>query len=104
MSDIASFENKVQELKPKSKKPPMFDVILLNDDFTPMDFVVYVLKEIFNHADQKANQIMLKVHNEGEASCGIFTKDVAETKSFEVNNLAKINDHPLISIVKPNYD
>ena len=96
--------NKVQELEPKTKKPPMFDVILLNDDFTPMDFVVYVLKEIFNHADQKANQIMLKVHNEGEASCGIFTKDVAETKSFEVNNLAKINDHPLISIVKPNYD
>ena len=80
------------------------EVLLLNDDFTPMDFVVYVLKEIFNHADQKAHQIMLKVHNEGEASCGIFTKDVAETKSFEVNNLAKINDHPLISIVKPNYD
>ena len=48
MSEIASFENKVQELKPKTKKPPMFDVILLNDDFTPMDFVVYVLKEIFN--------------------------------------------------------
>tara|TARA_B100000459_G_scaffold126213_1_gene79137 strand:+ start:126 stop:374 length:249 start_codon:yes stop_codon:yes gene_type:complete len=82
----------------------MFDVILLNDDFTPMDFVVYVLKEIFNHTDQQANEIMLKVHNEGEASCGIFTKDLAETKSYEVNNLAKINDHPLISIVKPIYD
>ena len=67
MSEIASFENKVQELKPKTKKPPMFDVILLNDDFTPMDFVVYVLKEIFNHTDQQANEIMLKVHNEGEA-------------------------------------
>ena len=96
--------NKVQELKPETKKPPMFDVILLNDDFTPMDFVVYVLKEIFNHTDQQANEIMLKVHNEGEASCGIFTKDLAETKSYEVNNLAKINDHPLISIVKPIYD
>ena len=104
MSDIASFENKTQELKPKTKKPPMFDVILLNDDFTPMDFVVYVLKEIFNHNDDKANEIMLKVHNEGEASCGIFSKDLAETKSYEVNNLAKINDHPLISIVKPIYD
>ena len=104
MSDIASFENKVQELKPKTKKPPMFDVILLNDDFTPMDFVVYVLKEIFNHTDQAANEIMLKVHNEGQASCGIFAKDLAETKSYEVNNLAKINDHPLISIVKPIYD
>ena len=69
-----------------------------------MDFVVYVLKEIFNHTDQQANEIMLKVHNEGEASCGIFTKDLAETKSYEVNNLAKINDHPLISIVKPIYD
>tara|TARA_B100000161_G_scaffold93027_1_gene65485 strand:- start:287 stop:601 length:315 start_codon:yes stop_codon:yes gene_type:complete len=104
MSEIASFENKVQEVKPKTKKPPMFDVILLNDDFTPMDFVVYVLKEIFNHTDQEANEIMLRVHNEGEASCGIFTKDLAETKSYEVNNLAKINDHPLISIVKPIYD
>ena len=104
MSDIASFENKVQELKPKTEKPPMFDVILLNDDFTPMDFVVYVLKEIFNHTDQQANEIMLKVHNEGRASCGIFTKDLAETKSYEVNNLAKINNHPLISIVKPIYD
>ena len=104
MSDIASFENKLQELKPKTKKPPMFDVILLNDDFTPMDFVVYVLKEIFNHTDQGANEIMLKVHNEGQASCGTFSKDLAETKSYEVNNLAKINDHPLISIVKPIYD
>tara|TARA_B100001057_G_scaffold40223_1_gene36163 strand:+ start:33346 stop:33660 length:315 start_codon:yes stop_codon:yes gene_type:complete len=104
MSEIASFESKVQELKPKTKKPPMFDVILLNDDFTPKDFVVYVLKEIFNHTDQQANEIMLKVHNEGEASCGIFTKDLAETKSYEVNSLAKINDHPLISIVKPIYD
>ena len=104
MSEITSFETKTQEVKPKTKQPPMFDVILLNDDFTPMDFVVYVLKEIFNHSEQKANEIMLKVHNEGEASCGIFTKALAETKSFEVNNLAKINDHPLISIVKPIYD
>ena len=104
MSEIISFENKTQEVVPKTKKPPMFDVILLNDDFTPMDFVVYVLKEIFNHNEDKANEIMLKVHNEGEASCGVFTKDLAETKSFEVNNLAKINDHPLISIVKPIYD
>ena len=104
MSEITSFENKTQEVVPKTKKPPMFDVILLNDDFTPMDFVVYVLIEIFNHNEDKANEIMLKVHNEGEASCGVFTKDLAETKSFEVNNLAKINDHPLISIVKPIYD
>jgi ATP-dependent Clp protease adaptor protein ClpS len=51
-----------------------------------------------------AKEIMLKVHNEGQASCGIFSKDLAETKSYEVNNLAKINDHPLISIVKPIYD
>ena len=63
MSEITSFENKTQELEPKTKKPPMFDVILLNDDFTPMDFVVYVLKEIFNHNEDKANEIMLKVHN-----------------------------------------
>ena len=69
---------------------------------TSMAFALKLVEVLYG--DQKANQIMLKVHNEGEASCGIFTKDVAETKSFEVNNLAKINDHPLISIVKPNYD
>ena len=94
----------VLEKDPQVKEPPSYQVVLINDDFTPMDFVVYVLKEIFNHTDQQANEIMLKVHNEGEASCGIFTKDLAETKSYEVNNLAKINDHPLISIVKPIYD
>ena len=104
MSEIISSEKKSKTLKPKTKKPPMFNVILLNDDFTPMEFVVYVLKEIFSHTNQKANEIMLKVHNEGEASCGTFTKDLAETKSLEVNNLAKINDHPLISVVKPIYD
>ena len=90
--------------KTEIKFPERYNVIMFNDDFTPMDFVVYVLKEIFNHTDQQANEIMLKVHNEGEASCGIFTKDLAETKSYETNNLAKINDHPLISIVKPIYD
>ena len=104
MPEITSFENKVQELDPKTKEPPMFDVVLLNDDYTPMDFVVYVLKEIFNLDSKKAKDIMLKVHNEGEASCGAFPKDIAETKSYEVNNLAKINNHPLISIVKPIYD
>ena len=104
MSEIISSEKKAKSLESKTKKPPMFNVILLNDDFTPMEFVVYVLKEIFSHTSQKANEIMLKVHNEGEASCGTFTKDLAETKSFEVNNLAKINDHPLISVVKPIYD
>ena len=100
-SDIGSV---VLEKEPDLKHPRSYQVILINDDFTPMDFVVYVLKEIFNHTDQEANEIMLRVHNAGEASCGIFTKDLAETKSYEVNNLAKINDHPLISIVKPIYD
>ena len=104
MSEIISSEKKAKTLEPKTKKPPMFNVILLNDDFTPMEFVVYVLKEIFGHTSQKANEIMLIVHNEGEASCGTFTKELADTKSFEVNNLAKINDHPLISVVKPIYD
>ena len=104
MSEITSFEKKVQELQPKTKKPPMFDVVLLNDDFTPMDFVIFVLKDVFNYSDDYAHEIMLKIHHEGEASCGIFPKDIAETKSFEVNDLAKINEHPLISVVKPIYD
>ena len=86
--------------KPKLKKPPLYRVILLNDDYTPMEFVVYVLQVFFGFEGDKAQQIMLAVHTHGKGVCGIFTKEVAETKSSQVNNFAKENGHPLLSDIE----
>ena len=86
--------------KPKVKKPPLYRVILLNDDYTPMQFVVYVLQMFFGFEGDKAQQIMLAVHTHGKGVCGIFTKEVAETKSAQVNNFAKENNHPLLSDIE----
>ena len=87
--------------KPKVKKPPLYRVILLNDDYTPMEFVVYVLQTFFGIDRDKATQIMLAIHTHGKGVCGIFTKEVAETKSVQVNNFARENEHPLISEIEP---
>ena len=86
--------------KPKLKKPPLYRVILLNDDYTPMEFVVYVLQVFFGFEGDKAQQIMLAVHTHGKGVCVIFTKEVAETKSSQVNNFAKENGHPLLSDIE----
>jgi|TARA_B110000263_G_scaffold247136_1_gene259404 ATP-dependent Clp protease adaptor protein ClpS len=86
--------------KPKLQKPPMFKVILLNDDFTPMEFVIEVLQIFFGMNREKATQIMLAVHTVGKATCGIFTRDIAETKSAQVNQFAQENQHPLISDIE----
>ena len=83
------------ETKPKTKKPSMYSVLLLNDDFTPMEFVVYVLQKIFNKNQEEATQIMLHVHQKGLGVCGIFTYEVAEVKSKMVVDFAKKNQHPL---------
>ena len=87
--------------KPQLKKPPLYRVILLNDDYTPMEFVVYVLQIFFGFEGDKAQRIMLAVHTHGKGICGIFTKEVAETKSSQVNNFAKENGHPLLSDIEP---
>ena len=100
MSEIASFENKVQELKPKTKKPPMFDVILLNDDFTPMEFVAGVIQKVFNKTADDATRIMLKIHTEGIGICGTYPLEIAETKMNQVLNLAKESQHPLQCIIE----
>lgn len=86
----------LEKTRPKLKKPPLFKVVLLNDDYTPMEFVVHILENIFNHDRENATQIMLHVHKLGKGVCGIFTKDIAETKVTQVNNYARENKHPLM--------
>ena len=91
----------VATIEPKLKKPPLYRVIIFNDDYTPMEFVVYVLQTFFGIDRDKATQIMLAIHTHGKGVCGIFTKEVAETKSAQVNNFARENEHPLISEIEP---
>ena len=86
----------VQEAKPKLKRPPMYKVVLLNDDYTPMEFVVKVLESFFGMNREKATQIMLHVHTRGIGVCGVYTKDIAETKVAQVNDYSRSNQHPLL--------
>ena len=88
------------EVKPQLKRPPMYKVILLNDDYTPMEFVVHILEKFFGMNREKATQIMLTVHTEGAATVGIFPRDIAETKSEQVNTYAQENNHPLMSTIE----
>lgn len=85
----------VAEPKTKAKRPPLVKVILLNDDYTPMDFVVMVLEQIFHKAHADALTVMLEVHQKGAGLAGIYTRDVAETKVDQVIEYARINDYPL---------
>ena len=86
--------------KSKLKPPPMFKVVLLNDDYTPMDFVVAVLQTIFTMNREQATQIMLKVHREGRGVCGVFPRDVAATKVEQVVSFAKHHQHPLQCVME----
>nr|WP_237457335.1 ATP-dependent Clp protease adapter ClpS [Pseudomaricurvus sp. HS19] len=86
----------VQPAKPKLKRPSMYKVVLLNDDYTPMEFVVETLEIFFNMGREQATQVMLQVHTQGKAVCGIFTRDIAETKAAQVNQFARENEHPLL--------
>ncbi len=86
----------VQEAKPALQAPPMYKVVLFNDDYTPMDFVVEVLEVFFNLNRELATKIMLTVHTEGRAVCGVFTRDIAETKAVQVNQYARESQHPLL--------
>ncbi len=91
----------IEEQAPKLKKPTLYQVILLNDDFTPMDFVVDVLQLFFYMDADKATQIMLNIHTKGKGVCGVFTKDVAETKAMQVNEFSRENQHPLMCEIEP---
>lgn len=86
----------VQESRPEVAEPKRYMVILVNDDFTPMEFVVLILKEFFNLDEEAATRIMLNVHTKGKGVCGIYSKDIAETKVVMVNEFARENEHPLL--------
>src|ERR1700742_4838654 len=85
----------VTKTRPKTKKPSMYKVLLLNDDYTPMEFVVHILEKIFNKNHDQAFEIMLHVHRHGVGICGVFTYDVAETKVAQVIEFARRHQHPL---------
>lgn len=85
----------VTKTRTKTKKPSLYKVLLLNDDYTPMEFVVYILERVFNKPPEDAMKIMLHVHQKGVGVCGVFTFEVAETKVTQVMNFAKEHDHPL---------
>ncbi|MFT5675782.1 MAG: ATP-dependent Clp protease adaptor protein ClpS [Paraglaciecola sp.] len=89
-------EKQIDAVKKKLAPPPMYKVLINNDDYTPMDFVVEVLIRFFNLDLEKANQIMLTVHYRGRAVCGIYTAEIAETKVMQVTQYAKKHQHPLM--------
>ena len=92
----------VLERRPLKTKPPqMYQVVLLNDDYTPMEFVVVVIQEFFNKDIETATQIMLKIHLDGKGICGVFSKDVAATKVDQVTEAARKNGHPLQCVSEP---
>lgn len=85
----------VAEARPRLKKPPMYKVMLLNDDFTPMEFVVHVLEQFFRMDRAKATRVMLNVHTQGKGLCGVFVREIAETKVAQVNDYSRESQHPL---------
>jgi ATP-dependent Clp protease adaptor protein ClpS len=92
--------NAVELDKPKLQKPPMYHVVLLNDDYTPMDFVIEILAKFFSMNIEQATKVMLQVHHEGKGVCGTFRKEIAETKVVQVNQYARSNEHPLMCVME----
>jgi ATP-dependent Clp protease adaptor protein ClpS len=90
----------LERQKPKLQRPPMYKVLLLNDDYTPMEFVVSVLETFFAMSREKATQVMLHVHTQGRGLCGVFTRDVAETKVDQVNSFSRQHQHPLLCVME----
>lgn len=86
----------VEKARPKLAKPPLFKVVLMNDDYTPMEFVVEVLQVFFTLDREQATRVMLHVHQKGKGVCGVFTREIAETKVAQVNQYARESKHPLL--------
>lgn len=87
--------------KEKVKRPPLYAVLLVNDDYTPMDFVIHVLQKFFEKSEEEASRLMLQVHEKGHAVCGIFTREIAETKAARVVQYAQEHQHPLQTRIVP---
>ncbi|CAM3637195.1 ATP-dependent Clp protease adapter ClpS [Polaromonas hydrogenivorans] len=101
-ADVNGGDSVVLERRPQKTKPPqMYQVVLLNDDYTPMEFVVVVIQEFFNKDRETATQIMLKIHLDGKGICGVFSRDVAATKVDQVTEAARKNGHPLQCVSEP---
>lgn len=90
----------VAPAEPKLKRPSLYRVVLMNDDYTPMEFVVHILEQFFAMNREKATQVMLAVHTQGKGVCGVYTKDIAETKAALVNDYSRENQHPLLCEVE----
>jgi len=94
--EYGSHDLAVEEARPKLKQPSLYRVILLNDDFTPMEFVVDILETVFGMERTRATQVMLEVHTKGKGVCGVFNFEIAETKVAQVMGIAKQHQHPLL--------
>ena len=90
------FDLAVEEARPKLKEPPLYRVVLINDDFTPMEFVVDILESIFGMERTRATQVMLEVHTKGKGVCGVYNFEIAETKVAQVMSIAQQHQHPLL--------
>ena len=101
-TQVETGRNTVTVRKPaRLAPPPMYQVVLLNDDYTPMDFVVVVVQHVFGKSLEEASHIMLKVHHEGRGVVGVYTRDIAATRVESVIQLARMNQHPLQCIMEP---
>ena len=101
MADTNHSENlKLKPSKIKPKLPSLYKVLILNDDYTPMEFVVHVVQKVFNKSHDEATRLMLKIHTEGTGVCGMYPLEIAETKMNKVLNLAKEEQHPLQCIIE----
>ena len=94
----------VEQARPKLKRPPLYKVVLLNDDYTPMEFVVELLELFFGKTREAATRIMLNIHTEGKGVCGVYTLDVAETKAGILNQFSRDHQNPLLCEIEPCND
>ncbi len=101
IQEVLEEKTKQTKAEPELKEPRKYRVVLLNDDYTPMEFVVNILKCYFHMNEETATQVMLQVHLQGRGVCGIFTRDIAETKVVLVNDYARTNEYPLLCSMEP---
>ena len=94
--DHGSHDLAVEEAEPKVKQPPLYRVVLINDDYTPMEFVVDILESVFGMERTRATQVMLEVHTKGKGICGVYNFEIAETKVAQVMGIARQHQHPLL--------